>query len=160
MQVILLHIGKVTWHDLGKISKLPKMMGFEAEGAAAIVKGQRIFKPETLATAIRIGNPASWEFAEKARDESNGMINFVTDDEIVSAYKLIASSEGVFAEPASAASVAGLIKVKDKIKAGSKIVCILTGNGLKDPDNAIKFSNSDVKKTPADMTEILKVMNL
>lgn len=136
------------------------MMGFEAEGAAAIVKGERIFKPETLATAIRIGNPASWKQAEAARDESNGMINFVTDEEIVKAYKLIASSEGVLAEPASAASVAGLIKFKDKVKEGSKIVCILTGNGLKDPDNAIKYSNSDVKKTSADMTEILKIINI
>ena len=135
-------------------------MGFEAEGAAAIVKGERIFKPETLATAIRIGNPASWKQAEAARDESNGMINFVTDEEIVKAYKLIASSEGVLAEPASAASVAGLIKFKDKVKEGSKIVCILTGNGLKDPDNAIKYSNSDVKKTSADMTEILKIINI
>ena len=135
-------------------------MGFEAEGAAAIVKGERILKPETLATAIRIGNPASWKQAEAARDESNGMINFVTDDEIVKAYKLIASSEGVLAEPASAASVAGLIKVKDKIKEGSKIVCILTGNGLKDPDNAIKYSNADVKKTTSEMNDILKAMNI
>ncbi len=152
--------GYKEFHALGKISALPKMMGFEAEGAAAIVKGERIYKPETLATAIRIGNPASWKFAEAARDESNGIINFVTDDEIVNAYKLIASCEGVFAEPASAASVAGLIKVKDQIKEGSKIVCILTGNGLKDPDNAIKFANSDIKKTSADMTEILRVMNI
>ena len=88
------------------------------------------------------------------------MINFVTDEEIVKAYKLIASSEGVLAEPASAASVAGLIKVKDQVKEGSKIVCILTGNGLKDPDNAIKYSNSDVKKTSSDMTEILRAMNI
>ena len=148
--------GYTEWHKLGKISNLPKMMGFEAEGAAAIVKGERIYKPETLATAIRIGNPASWAKAEAARDESDGMINFVTDEEIVKAYKLIASTEGVFAEPASAASVAGLIKVKDKVKEGSKIVCILTGNGLKDPDNAIKYSNTDVKKTAADMTGILR----
>lgn len=136
------------------------MMGFEAEGAAAIVKGERILHPETLATAIRIGNPASWKFAEAARDESNGMINFVTDEEIVKAYKMIASTEGILAEPASAASVAGLIKVKDQIKEGTKIVCILTGNGLKDPDNAIKYSNSDVKKTSSDMTEILRAMNI
>ena len=152
--------GYKEFYNLGKIPALPKMMGFEAEGAAAIVKGERIYKPETLATAIRIGNPASWKFAEQARDESNGMINFVTDDEIVKAYKLIASTEGVFAEPASAASVAGLIKVKDQIKEGSKIVCILTGNGLKDPDNAIKYANSDIKKTSADMTEILRAMNI
>lgn len=152
--------GYKEFYDLGKISAKPKMMGFEAEGAAAIVKGERIMNPETLATAIRIGNPASWEKAEAARDESNGMINFVTDDEIVKAYKLIASSEGVLAEPASAASVAGLIKVKDQVKEGSKIVCILTGNGLKDPDNAIKYSNADVKKTTSDITDILKVMNI
>ena len=148
------------WYQAGKITSRPKMMGFEAEGAAAIVKVERIMNPETLATAIRIGNPASWKFAEAARDESGGMINFVTDDEIVAAYKLIASSEGVLAEPASAASVAGLIKVKGQVKEGSKIVCILTGNGLKDPDNAIKYSNADVKKTSSDINDILRVMNI
>ncbi len=152
--------GYKEFYDLGKIPAKPKMMGFEAEGAAAIVKGERIMNPETLATAIRIGNPASWQKAEAARDESNGMINFVTDEEIVKAYKLIASSEGVLAEPASAASVAGLIKVKNQVKEGSKIVCILTGNGLKDPDNAIKYSNADVKKTTSNITDILKVMNI
>ena len=152
--------GYKEFYDLGKITAKPKMMGFEAEGAAAIVKGERIMNPETLATAIRIGNPASWEKAEAARDESNGMINFVTDDEIVKAYKLIASTEGILAEPASAASVAGLIKVKNQVREGSKVVCILTGNGLKDPDNAIKYSNADVKKTTSDITDILKVMNI
>ena len=152
--------GYKEWHELGKIPALPKMMGFEAEGAAAIVKGERIMNPETIATAIRIGNPASWKFAEAARDESNGMINFVTDEEIVKAYRLIASCEGVLAEPASAASVAGLIKFKDQVKEGSKIVCILTGNGLKDPDNAIKYSNDEVKKTSSDLTDILRAMNI
>lgn len=152
--------GYKEWHKLGKIKELPKMMGFEAEGAAAIVKGERIMNPETVATAIRIGNPASWKFAEAARDESNGMINYVTDEEILKAYKLIALCEGVLAEPASAASVAGLIKVKDTVKSGSKIVCILTGNGLKDPDNAIKYANDEVKKTSADMTDILRAMNI
>ncbi len=152
--------GYTEWHKLGKIKNLPKMMGFEAEGAAAIVRGERILNPETLATAIRIGNPASWDKAVAARDESNGMINSVTDDEIVAAYKLIASTEGVLAEPASAASVAGLIKVKDQVKPGSKIVCILTGNGLKDPDNAIKYGNADVKKTSSELDDILKVMNI
>lgn len=152
--------GYKEWHELGKIPALPKMMGFEAEGAAAIVKGERIMNPETIATAIRIGNPASWKFAEAARDESNGLINFVTDEEIVKAYKLIASCEGVLAEPASAASVAGLIKFKDQVKEGSKIVCILTGNGLKDPDNAIKYSNDEVKKTSSDLTDILRAMNI
>jgi len=152
--------GYKEWHNKGLIKNLPKMMGFEAEGAAAIVKGERIMNPETLATAIRIGNPASWKYAQAARDESDGMINYVTDDEIVSAYKLIASCEGVLAEPASAASVAGLIKVKNQVKEGSKIVCILTGNGLKDPDNAIKYSNADVKKTSSELNDILRVMNI
>jgi threonine synthase len=152
--------GYREWYLAEKLITLPKMMGFEAEGAAAIVKGERILNPETLATAIRIGNPASWKQAEAARDESEGMINSVTDDEIVNAYKLIASTEGILAEPASAASVAGLIKVKDQIKEGSRIVCILTGNGLKDPDNAIKYSNADVKKTSSDMNDILRVMNI
>ena len=152
--------GYKEFYNLGKINKLPKMMGFEAEGAAAIVKGERIMNPETLATAIRIGNPASWNFAENARDESGGMINFVTDEEIVKAYKLIASTEGIFCEPASAASVAGLIKFKDKVVSGSKIACVLTGNGLKDPDNAIKYSNSEVKHTSADLNEILRTLGI
>ena len=143
------------------IKSLPKMMGFEAEGAAAIVRGERIYKPETLATAIRIGNPASWQKAEAARDESNGMIGCVSDEKIVEAYKLLASTEGILAEPASAASVAGLIQAHNNklVKPGSKIVCILTGNGLKDPDNAIKFGASEVHKTSADMTEVLKAIN-
>lgn len=152
--------GYKEFYNLGKTKQLPKMMGFEAEGAAAIVKGERIINPETLATAIRIGNPASWEKAELARDESNGIINYVTDEEIVNAYKLLASCEGVFAEPASAASVAGLIKVKNSIKTNTKIVCVLTGNGLKDPDSAIKFANSDIQKVSAETNEILKVMKI
>ena len=152
--------GYKEFYSLGKSKKLPKMMGFEAEGSAAIVKGERIMHPETIATAIRIGNPASWVQAEAARDESMGMINFVSDEEIIKAYKLIAACEGVLAEPASAASVAGLIKFKDKIEKGSKIVCVLTCNGLKDPDNAIKFSNCDVKKTSANFCDIIKLMNI
>ena len=154
--------GYKEFNQLGKISNLPKMMGFEAEGSAAIVRGERIVKPETLATAIRIGNPASWKQAEAARDESNGLIDCVSDEKIVEAYKLIASCEGVLCEPASAASVAGLIKAhkEGKVQAGSDIVCILTGNGLKDPDNAIKFANADVKKTSAEMKDVLKAMGL
>ena len=154
--------GYKEFNQLGKISNLPKMMGYEAEGSAAIVRGERILKPETLATAIRIGNPASWKQAEAARDESQGLIDCVTDEKIVEAYKLIASCEGVLCEPASAASVAGLIKAhsEGKVQAGSDIVCILTGNGLKDPDNAIKFANADVKKTSAEMKDVLKAMGL
>lgn len=154
--------GYREYHTLGKIAKLPKMMGFEATGSAAIVRGERILKPETIATAIRIGNPASWNQAEAARDESKGTIDCVTDEEIIAAYKLIAATEGILAEPASAASVAGLIKANklNMVEAGTKIVCILTGNGLKDPDSAIKYSGTEVKKTSADLNDILKVMNI
>ena len=154
--------GYKEYHSLGKISKLPKMMGFEATGSAAIVRGERILNPETIATAIRIGNPASWKQAEAARDESKGTIDCVTDEEIIFAYKLIASSEGILAEPASAASVAGLIKAHKAglVEANSKIVCILTGNGLKDPDSAIKYSGTEIKKTSSDINDILRVMNI
>ena len=132
------------------------------EGAAAIVRGERIMKPETLATAIRIGNPASWKQAEAARDESGGKIGCVTDEKIVEAYKMLAASEGILCEPASAASVAGLIQSHSLglVKEGSDIVCILTGNGLKDPDNAIKYSNADVKKTSAELSDVLKAMGI
>ena len=152
--------GYKEYFNAGLIKNLPKMMGYEAEGSAAIVRGERILKPETLATAIRIGNPASWKQAEAARDESSGKIGCVTDEKIVEAYKLLASTEGVLCEPASAASVAGLIQAHSTsmITKGTDIVCVLTGNGLKDPDNAIKFSNSDVKKTSAELNDVLKVM--
>lgn len=152
--------GYEEFYALKKSSHLPKMMGFEAEGAAAIVKGERIYKPETIATAIRIGNPASWKQAERARDLSGGVINYVTDDEIIYAYKLLASTEGIFAEPASCASVAGVIKAMKLglVEEGKKLVCILTGNGLKDPDSAIKYSQAEIKKTDAKLDEIIKVM--
>lgn len=154
--------GYKEYFNTGIIKNVPKMMGFEAEGAAAIVRGERIMKPETLATAIRIGNPASWKQAEAARDESNGKIGCVTDEKIVEAYKMLASTEGVLCEPASAASVAGLIQAHSQglVEQGTDIVCVLTGNGLKDPDNAIKYSNSNVKKTSAELSEIIKVMKI
>jgi threonine synthase len=154
--------GYTEYFKLGKIAKLPQMMGFEATGSAAIVRGERILNPETIATAIRIGNPASWQQAENARDESKGCIDCVTDEEIIQAYKLIASSEGILCEPASAASVAGLIKANklNLVNEASKIVCILTGNGLKDPDSALKYSQAEVKKTSSDINDILKVMNI
>lgn len=143
-------------------TSLPQMMGYEAEGAAAIVKGERIYNPETLATAIRIGNPASWKQAENARDESGGKIGCVSDEKIVEAYKMLASTEGVLCEPASAASVAGLIQAHKEglVKQGTDIVCVLTGNGLKDPDNAIKFSSADVKKTSSSLDDVLRAMNI
>ncbi|BAU27014.1 threonine synthase [Aneurinibacillus soli] len=132
--------GFKEYYEAGKIASKPRMFGFEAEGAAALVKGEPIENPETLATAIRIGKPASWDLALAARDESNGHIDFVTDDEIVAAYRKLASMEGIFAEPASAASLAGIIKMRKlgKLEAGQQVVCVLTGNGLKDPNIAIK----------------------
>jgi len=155
---------KECFEHSDKKFKLPKMMGFQAAGAAPIVEKRPIEKPETVATAIRIGNPASWKTAEEARDESGGVIDKVTDEEILDAYKLIASSEGVFCEPASAASIAGLIKYvkqgyfKDE-KRPLKAVCVLTGHGLKDPDNAVK-SASKPKKVKASMQEIIKTIGL
>jgi threonine synthase len=121
---------------------LPKMYGFQAEGAAALVKNQVIQNPETIATAIRIGKPASRAYARAAIAESKGLVDSVTDDEILQAYKLLASEEGIFAEPASCASIAGIIKQinKGKIQPGTRIVAILTGNGLKDPDVALQYS--------------------
>ncbi len=134
--------GYKEYREKGLISGLPKMLGFQAEGAAPIVRGKPIKKPETIATAIRIGNPASWKKAERTRDESGGLIDMVSDKEILDAYKLLANKEGVFVEPASAASVAGILKLSKKgyfkNKRNPKIVCILTGHGLKDPDRAIK----------------------
>jgi len=132
------------------------MYGFEAEGAAAIVKGEPIANPETVATAIRIGNPASWKLAEAARDESGGIIDSVTDQEIIAAYKLIANTEGIFVEPGSAASLAGVIKSveRGKIPMGSKVVTIFTGNGLKDPDTAMDVSTVEVVSLKNDENEI------
>ncbi|MDI2585979.1 threonine synthase [Psychrobacillus sp. NEAU-3TGS] len=143
-------------YDEVKQSGLPKMFGFEAEGSAAIVQGTPIANPETVATAIRIGNPASWILAEAARDESGGLIDAVTDDEILQAYQLIASREGIFVEPGSAASLAGVIKsVKSgKICAGSKVVTVFTGNGLKDPDTAMEVSTVDLVSLKNDEDEI------
>jgi threonine synthase len=120
--------------------RLPKMLGFQAAGAAPIVMGQPVKDPKTIATAIKIGNPASWKEAVSARDESGGLIDKVSDDEILAAYEILAAEEGIFVEPASAASVAGIIKLsKNGFFSATriKIVCVLTGHGLKDPDRAI-----------------------
>lgn len=123
----------------GAASRTPRMLGFQASGAAPFVKGEPVLKPQTIATAIRIGNPASWDLAVAARDESGGAIDSVTDRQILAAYRLLAREEGVFVEPASAASVAGLLQVGERggLAAGSRVVCTVTGNGLKDPDWAI-----------------------
>jgi len=154
-------MGYTEYAGEGLIGSLPKMMGFQAAGAAPIVLGHKVDNPETVASAIRIGNPVSWARAEAARDESGGVIEAVTDTEILDAYKLLASTDGVFAEPASAASVAGLANLveADRIEAGSWIVCTLTGHGLKDPDNAIKVSPAPIP-IPADIDEALAIMGL
>lgn len=132
--------GFKEFYSKGIIKNTPAMLGFQAAGAAPIVNGAPVTNPETVATAIRIGNPASWQGALNALTESQGAIDSVTDEEILAAYRLLASKEGVFVEPASASSVAGLIKKSKthKFNKNDKIVCVLTGNGLKDPDNAIK----------------------
>ena len=151
--------GFTEYYRAGEAKKKPAMMGFEAEGAAAIVRGEVIEKPETVATAIRIGNPASWSKAVSARDESGGVIGSVTDDEILDAYKLIAAREGVFGEPASAASVAGLIKM---VKSGmnlsdKKVACVITGSGLKDPDTAVSVVQAPTE-IPADIKAVERAL--
>lgn len=152
----------------GRAENLPRMIGFQAAGAAPIVLGRPVEKPETFATAIRIGNPASWQQAETAAAESKGGIWAVTDDEIRDAYKMLTSEEGVFAEPASAASVAGVRKlaaeryfesVEPRKGNSIRIVCVLTGHGLKDPDAAIK-SVAEPVRLPADVSAVVEAIGL
>ncbi|MFA6357342.1 MAG: threonine synthase [Candidatus Omnitrophota bacterium] len=154
--------GYKEYKNAGLSKKLPVLLGFQAAGSAPIVKNKPIKDPETLATAIRIGNPASWKSAVAARNESGGLIDMVTDKQIITAYKILAEKEGVFAEPASAASVAGLLKLvntgyfkKNKANDRCKIVCILTGHGLKDPERAIKTIKPP-KITRPDLKAIIK----
>ncbi|MBM2832028.1 MAG: thrC [Dehalococcoidia bacterium] len=151
--------GFKEYYKLGKSKRLPKMMGFEAEGAAAIVRGRVIDEPDTVASAIRIGNPANWKLAEAARDESKGTIDFVTDEEILAAYRTLASKEGVFGEPASGASVAGLIKLRRKGMDFSRrrVVCVITGSGLKDPDVALKAA-PPLTELPVDLKAVEKAL--
>jgi threonine synthase len=167
--------GYKQYYSLGKSTRLPRMIGFQAAGAAPIVLGQRVENPETIATAIRIGNPESWKLAEKARDESNGLIQSVTDEEILAAYRLLARSEGVLCEPSSATGVAGLLKLAaqgefknaapvssgaaGKLNTPLKIVAVLTGHGLKDPNTAIAES-PHVIKVPNDPNAVLEHLNL
>ncbi|MBX7148012.1 threonine synthase [bacterium] len=154
-------MGYNEYFNLKKVSSKPVMMGFQASGAAPLVSGKVVKNPETIATAIRIGNPASWKQAIAARDASGGIIDKVTDREIVNAYKLLGKIEGVFCEPASATSVAGFIKlIKEKrFEQGKTIVCTLTGHGLKDPDTAIKNSVKPLrsKATIKDLEKVLKL---
>jgi len=131
--------GYLEYERLGRASRTPRMSGWQAQGAAPIVRGEPVPHPETIATAIRIGNPASWAGAVAARDESGGTIDMVSDDEILAAYRDLAAGDGIFVEPASAASVAGLRRavVGGLVEPGERVVCTVTGHGLKDPQTAI-----------------------
>jgi threonine synthase len=131
--------GYREYREDGVSTRAPRMWGYQASGAAPIVRGEAVKDPSTIATAIRIGNPASWTLAEEARDESDGVIDSVTDRQILRAYRLLAAREGVFVEPASAASVAGLLQAAEQgdLEPGQRVVCTVTGNGLKDPDWAV-----------------------
>jgi threonine synthase len=152
-------MGYKEYKEAGKISSLPKMLGFQAEGAAPIVRGEPVEHPETIATAIRIGNPASWKGAVEALEQSGGSIDAVSDEEILSAYKLVASREGVFCEPASAASLAGVIKFYKEgyFSNGDTVVCTLTGHGLKDPDTVFRVAEEPMKVS-AELADIEAVI--
>lgn len=153
--------GFKEYHQKGKASQKPKMMGFQAEGAAPIVRGEPVAEPRTIATAIRIGNPASWKSAVAAREESGGIIDCVNDDEIISAYLSMSRSEGIFGEPASAASLAGLTKlVKNGMDfSGKRVVCVVTGTGLKEPETAQRYTEPLIE-LPAEASEIERVIEL
>ncbi len=151
--------GFTEYYQLGKATKKPMMMGFQAEGAAPIVRGYPIEQPETVATAIRIGNPASWQRAVAARDESGGIIDMVSDEEILSAQKLLATEAGIFGEPASAASLAGLIKLCQQGRGFSRktVVCIITGTGLKDTEIALRDAPPFLE-LPADLAAVERAL--
>jgi threonine synthase len=152
--------GFLEYHRAGKAGRTPRMMGFQAAGAAPIVLNKIVERPRTIATAIRIGNPASWGKAVAARDESGGIIDCVSDDEIINAYRLMAAKEGIFGEPASAASLAGLIKLaKQKNFSGKRVVCIVTGTGLKDPGVPAKHAPAPME-VPADPAAVEEALRL
>jgi threonine synthase len=152
-------MGFNEYHAEGRCQRLPRMMGFQAAGSAPLVEGAVVKNPETLATAIRIGNPANWDKAIDVRAQSQGEFNAVTDDEIIAAYRKLGGNEGIFCEPASAASVAGLLKLKDQVPTGATVVCVLTGNGLKDPDSAIKYSENQFHQgLEPDLATVARVM--
>lgn len=153
--------GYVEYATDGLATSRPRMWGFQAEGSAPIVRGHRVDHPETIATAIRIGNPASWEQAEAARDDSGGLIDAVSDEEILAAYRMLADREGLFCEPASAASVAGILKLhaSGALDPGQVIVCTLTGNGLKDPQWALEGA-ADPVVVPVDVTAAARALGL
>ncbi|HMJ91725.1 MAG TPA: threonine synthase [Candidatus Acidoferrum sp.] len=154
--------GYREYHAAEKSDTLPRMFGFQAAGSAPIVDGHPIADPHTIATAIRIGNPASWQGATTAIQESNGHIDKVTDEEILAAYTLIARTEGIFVEPACAAPLAGLIKCVQAgmIPEGSLITATMTGHGLKDPDTAIKTAGFEPTVVPANKDAVMQVIGL
>ena len=153
--------GYLEYERDGMAKSRPAMWGFQAEGAAPIVRGEPVKNPETIATAIRIGNPASWQQAIAARDESGGVIDMVSDEEILSAYRLVAAKEGVFVEPSSAAGIAGLIKYKNsgRLPIGKKIVITVTGNGLKDVQWVLDGAPAPIV-IPVDVTKAAEVIGL
>ena len=152
--------GFVEYNRAGKANHTPKMMGFQAAGAAPIVLDKVVKQPKTIATAIRIGNPASWRKAVAARDESGGIIDRVTDEEIINAYRLMAIKEGIFGEPASAASLAGLIKLSKKENfSGKRIICVITGTGLKDPGAPVRYCRAPVE-LPAELAAVEVTLKL
>lgn len=153
-------MGYTEFHSQGICNNLPKMCGYQAAGSAPFIKGAMVDNPETIATAIRIGHPQSWEKAWQVQKDSKGWFDACTDEEILAAQKLLAEKEGVFCEPASAASLAGAMRdIKNgKIPQGSKIVCTLTGHGLKDPDTAIKQSTSAVLTIAAELEAVKKAI--
>lgn len=153
--------GYTEYRKAGQITRLPRMMGFQAAGAAPIVLGRVVEDPQTVATAIRIGNPASWKAALRVVEESSGQIDLVTDEEILRAYGLVAAEEGVFCEPASAAAVAGVVKLSGRgaLKDGETVVCTLTGHGLKDADTAIGVSCKPLT-VKADRDEVVRLLSL
>jgi threonine synthase len=153
--------GFTEYHQAGRSGRLPQMFGFQASGAAPLVLGHPVPNPETVATAIRIGNPASKEGALRAIRESDGLVDSVTDEEILRAYQLLAKSEGIFCEPASAASLAGIIKLREagKLKEGAVIACVLTGNGLKDPNIALKLVGEEPRAVPATREAVMDLIN-
>ncbi len=154
-------MGFKEYYKEGISQTLPKMFGFQASGSAPLVLNKRIYKPDTIATAIRIGNPVNRENAFNVKEESNGNFFDVTDQEIINAYKILGKEEGIFCEPASAASIAGLLKVKDMIPKNSTIVCVLTGNGLKDPTCAIENNDAIFKSNlNAEIETIANAMGL
>lgn len=151
--------GFKEYYKNGKIKRLPKLLGFQAAGAAPLVENRVFENPETVATAIRIGNPASWGKAVDSIQESDGLAEKVSDEEILEAYSMLASREGIFVEPASAASVAGIIKLHKKgfFREGSRIVCVLTGNGLKDPDISLKQGEKPII-IPSDLKILERIL--